>query len=67
MICCRYFWPLFVLTELLVLLIIVLPCFVRRAMRPVTFELPVTDKNGGGAAPHPYAPRRDAAIQPTYC
>lgn len=70
---CRFFWPLLVLTELLVLLILVTPGFIRHAFQRPS-ALPITDNgqyiagNGaGGGGPAPYAPAyQGPAIQPTY-
>lgn len=69
----KFFWPLFVLTELLALLILVIPGFLRYALRSEV-ALPVTDTNGqyiagGGAAAgaQPYAPAyQGPAISPNY-
>jgi hypothetical protein len=65
----KFFYPLFALTELLVLWLLVTPGFVRHALRRPTAALPVTDTNGqyvaGGA--QPYAPAyQGPAIQPNY-
>ncbi len=72
---CRFFWPLLVLTELLVLLILVTPGFIRHAFRRPS-ALPITDNGqyiagggagGGAGGPAPYAPAyQGPAIQPTY-
>jgi hypothetical protein len=69
----KFFWPLFVLTELLALLILVLPGFLRHALRSDRPALPVTDANGqyiaggGAVGAQPYAPAyAGPAVQPTY-
>lgn len=63
----KFFWPLMVLTELLALLIIVMPGFVRTAFRRPDPALPVTDQYVAGDRAQPYAPSyASPAIQPTY-
>lgn len=63
----KFFWPLMVLTELLALLIIVTPGFVRTAFRRPDPTLPVTDQYVTADRAQPYAPSyASPAIQPAY-
>lgn len=65
----KYWYPLGVLTELLALLIIVMPGFVRSGLGKRGAQLPVTD-NGqyvmGGGHPHNPTYSSGPAIHPTY-